>query len=346
MSQPLHSTLGSPRFVCLCAASCLMHLSLFALLPQWVWMAGHGSAAAACVPLAFFAGMVLPGPAAASTLERHSRKTVCLRSIAVLCAVPLLALLLLPAGAAVLPLVLLQGVAYGLMQISLGSTLVNDILPSSLRGRGDSAYAWAGRAAVAAGLLAGTLESKLLPTPQAVGFTLIPAIAALLLVAQTQIPVKAPVHMPRLSLDRFLLPSRLPLLLSFAAAPATIGAFAAADDTTAAMYALLFLGTLAAVPATRLALRKRWGLYATLAVGYAALAAGWTLALTDNTCEGTHYGAAALLCGAGAAAVSHAHLIYMLQHADHCQRGTAQNTYTLMWWLAFSAVFALWNTPF
>ncbi len=345
MQQQLHTTLGSPRFVCLCAANFLVHLSLFAVLPQWVWMAtrSDGSAAAWLMP-AFFFGMALPGAAGARMLERYSRKGVCLRSTAALCGVSLLSLLLSPKGFAVLPLLLLQGAAYGLLQMSLGSTLVNDILPSPLRSRGDAAYAWAGRSAIAIGLLAGTLASKLLPTAHGVGLTLVPAALAFLLVAQTQIPVKAPVRTPLLSLDRFFLPSLAPFFLTLAAAPVALGYYAAAD-TTAEAYALLAAGQLAAIPVTRLFGKTRRAAAVLACAGYALLAASAVLFFQTGNTAGYGCGLSALLCGAGAASVSHAHLIYMLRRADHCQRGTVQNSYLLFWWLSFAASFSLSLLP-
>lgn len=341
MPQPLHTSLGSPRFVCLCAANFLVHLSLFAVLPQWVWMAtrSEGTAAAWLLPM-FFLGMALPGAAGARMLERYSRKGVCLRSTAALCAVSLLSLLLMPKGFAVLPLLLLQGAAYGLLQMSLGSTLVNDILPSPLRSRGDAAYAWAGRSAIAIGLLSGTLASKLLPTAQGVGFTLVPAALAFLLVAQTQIPVKAPVRTPLFSLDRFFLPSLAPFFLTLAAAPAALGCYAAAD-TTAEAYALLAAGQLAAIPFTRLLGKTRHAAAMLAGAGYLLLGASAVVFFQAGSAASHGCALSAIFCGAGAATLSHAHLIYMLRRADHCQRGTVQNSYLLFWWLSFAAGFAL-----
>lgn len=98
---------------------------------------------------------------------------------------------------------LLQGVAYGVSQTALGTTLVNDTLLSRQRNKGDIIYGWAGRIGIPLGLFLGYGLSLGLPVPQAYFWALIPCALSFVLVAQTVVPIKAPVKVPLLTFDRF-----------------------------------------------------------------------------------------------------------------------------------------------
>lgn len=339
MDSSVRNGLQGARFRCLCAANFFLHLYVYLLIPLLsarLGQFGAGVAPVAWAVAAFALGMALPGPFAARLMERRSRKSVCLGAVAVLgfCATP--AYVRAAAPVHFVLLYGLQGVAFGLAQTALGTTLVNDVLPSRERDRGDVCYAWAGRVGIPLGVMLGLLLVRFVPMPQAWWWTLLPCTFAFLLVGQTPVPLKAPVSVPWVTWDRFLLPHTLPLSFTLFAAPFVLGGLVAAQGIKG--MTCLAAGCAAAC-LFRMEDRLRAGRRAALAVGYTLLLLGLAgMAFSD----GMGWGWLPLFfAGWGVASVSAAHLKHWLVLSDHCQRGTAQNTYMLSWRAGFACGFCV-----
>jgi len=332
------SRLRDSRFTRICLSNFLLHAFVFLLIPLTARRAGEMGAEeglTAWAVLAFAAGRFAPGPFGAHLMERRPRKHIALWAVL---ALGLLSLppAFSPIGAAgLVALYGLQGVCFGLAQTALGSTLVNDVLRSHERDCGDMRYAWAGRLGMPAGLVAGALLPELAGAKLTEWYALSPCALAFLLIAQTSVPLKAPVPTAVVSLDRFLLPRSLYLSLSLFPASFVLGHAAASYGMVGAW---LFAASFAAVFLCQFFPRFFPGRRTGVALGYLLIAIGQAILNFEK--EGRPQWIALLLTGTGVAMVSSRHLHHWITLARHCQRGTAQSTYALSCRTAFSAGFA------
>uniref|UniRef100_UPI00402A5D1D MFS transporter n=1 Tax=Alloprevotella sp. TaxID=1872471 RepID=UPI00402A5D1D len=158
MSLQVHNQLSSSRFINMCVANWFLHIYIFSTIPLITDQLSKLSAPigyAGLAMLTFAVGMFIPGPFGAHIMERRSRKEVFLKSL--LAVGPLVILLLSYAKNynEVLLITLLQGGAFGVAQTALGTTLVNDVLLSQHRNKGDLIYGWAGRIGIPLGIFFG-----------------------------------------------------------------------------------------------------------------------------------------------------------------------------------------------
>lgn len=337
MSSQTHSQLSGSRFLNMCIANWFLHIYVFSTIPLLhvqlsAWEASPLLMGWALV--AFAAGMIVPGPFSAYLMEQRSRKAICLKAILALGGVGTLGYVWASSPAWLIAVQGLQGLAFGIAQTALGSTLVNDVLLSRERNRGDLIYAWAGRIGIPLGLFLGYVLSLLAGAPRMYGWALLPCVLAFLLIAQTSIPLKAPVRVPLFTLDRFLLPRSFPLTLSMFAAPWLMGRIVGGFPDGSA-YLSLALGVLFAFLA-QLYVRRRVSQRQIVGLSYVVVLS--MLFLLDNEnfllASAGHF-----LIGAGIGAVSSRHLMDWIGTAAHCQRGTAQNTYMISWRVAFTVGF-------
>lgn len=342
MNVSEHSRLSGSRFLCLSLSNWFLNVYVCALIPL-IGACDRGfppfRGGVACAVLAFAVGMFLPGPFCARLLECRSRKSVCLRALFCMGALALVGWRFSENVHMIVAVYGLQGMCYGVAQTALGSTLVNDVLMSPQRNRGDILYAWAGRLGVPGGLLLGTLLLRFMPFGQALLWVLLSCVVSFLLVAQTSVPVKAPVRMPLLTCDRFLLPRSLPLFLTVFAAPFVMGAFVVRSGAETATLAWL-IAAFVLVFVLQMLVRRRVSQLAAMTVGYLLAVAGLVAQVGfSSPLFGTI--PACLAVGSGVAVVSSRHLMDWISAASHCQRGTAQNTCLLSWHLAFALGFAV-----
>lgn len=339
MPSTSYSRLTSPRFIKLCVANWLLHLYVFsmpALLDAGYRQSGAGHAPTGWAVLAFALGMVLPGPLGAWLMEQRSRKGVFLRAMLLLGLLPTWGYANLPLPVWGIALHGLQGVAFGIAQTALGTTLVNDLLPSNQRSQGDVRYAWAGRLGIPMGLVCGLLLANFVPLPAAFWWTLLPCAASFLLVAQTEIPVKAPVKVPLFTLDRFFWPGSWRLSLTLFAAPWLLGRLAGTESCGLFPCCAMVAGTLTAFLLQRLLCRF---FSPTLSVSLCYILLLPALLWTSLGGE-VQLLAGSFLIGLGVSEVSSRHLSCWVKQAEHCQRGTAQSTYMLSWRISFALGFA------
>lgn len=139
-------------------------MSVYMFMPLWpVWQGEESGTAldesGAMVAL-FGLGLFLPGPFCNYWLDTYKRKTICLWAmLAVMAATFVLSFPGLPTG---LPAVLrlLQGMAFGVFQIALGSTLLIDLSHTRRRTQAAHVYYWFSRFAWSLGPAAGWLAIR------------------------------------------------------------------------------------------------------------------------------------------------------------------------------------------
>lgn len=335
MKTPKNGQLRSRRFVYMCVANWFLHLYVFAMWPLLLAMV-HANAlplsTLAWAAIAFAVGMILPGPFVAQWLERRSRKSVLLKAVLWMSIPPTCMLLFWHHAAALVAAHALQGLSFGIAQSTLGTTLVNDILLSRERTRGDVHYAWAGRLGIPAGLCAGCVALLHLPVQEALQWSLVLALLAFLCIGNVNVPLKAPVKMPRFTLDRFFLPSSYPLMLTMFVGPWLLGRMVGLH-LTMPMMACMTAGAVVAYVLQRFT-RYLWPQRWHMLVAYVLLLVAVALHRASTPWADE---VAALLIGIGTSMLSARHLLDWLVRSAHCQRGTAQNTYMLAWRVAFAA---------
>lgn len=155
MSTQIHNGLTGSRFINMCVANWFLHIYVYAIIPLLtcqVMRMGQSEMWVGFGVLAFAVGMVLLGPFGAHLMERRSRKAIYLKALIVLGPLATVGYIYAADVRLLLGMQLLQGIAYGVSQTALGTTLVNDILLSRHRNKGDIIYGWAGRIGIPLGL--------------------------------------------------------------------------------------------------------------------------------------------------------------------------------------------------
>lgn len=337
MTTNLSYTPYGSRFVNICVANWFLQIYVFSIIPllfeqmsKW----GYLPEQVGWVVFAFGVGMVLPGPFGAYLMERRSRKSICLKAILALGPLATLGYVWAQSAEWLILIHGFQGLAFGIVQTSLGSTLLNDVLLSKQRSRGDLIYAWAGRLGIPVGLFLGYVLSILFPVERAFLWALVPCLLAILIIIPTNIPLKAPVKVPVLTLDRFFLPRSLPLCFSMFAASWMLGRIICFSPDGSA-YLSIALGTLLAF-LMQLFLRHRVKQRVLVCLNYLLVILSLVILESSNIfLDFIGY----VLIGIGISAVSSRHLMDWIDNAEHCQRGTAQNTFMISWRMAFSLGF-------
>lgn len=339
-SQEPNRLTGS-RFVRMCLSNWFLHLYIFLTIPlMWAQSAAlpGGVSLIGWVVLSFTAGMLLPGPFGARLMERHSRKSIFLRALLVAGPLCMWGYAHAFEGWHLCLFYALQGAAYGIAQTALGTTMVNDLLLSCQRSRGDFIYAWAGRIGIPLGLCLGYVLLAAFPLSEARWWALLPCLLAFLVIVPVAVPLKAPVKVSMLSLDRFFLPRSLPLSLTMFAAPWVMGRLAAVYTpgwSLAVSFLCMSIGALV-MSVLRHTFDYRPDRRLLVSAGYLWLMAALVLiALGGLPWQYIGYG----FVGCGTVLITSCHLKDWVSTAGHCQRGTAQNTYLISWHIAFSLGF-------
>ena len=344
MTSRIHNNLTGSKFINMCVANWLLHIFVYASIPitaSHIHNIGGTDAEIGWSVLVFAFGMFLPGPFGAHIMERRSRKSIYLRSLLIIGPLACLGYSFATQVWQFIALQALQGVAFGMSQTALGTTLVNDILLSKQRNKGDIIYGWAGRLGIPLGFVFGFIMLLLVPLEHVYLWMLIPCALSFVLVAQTNVPIKAPVKVPFVTLDRFFLPQSMALSLSMFAAPWLMGRIAGSIITQSSCDAFFFvcvaLGVLMAF-LSQMYMRRRLGQRTIMTICYALIIISLLLHTQGHTLLSC---LAFVMAGCGIGGVSSRHLMDWVTYAEHCQRGTAQNTYMLCWRLTFSIGFIL-----
>ncbi|MEG1728926.1 MAG: hypothetical protein RR280_05210 [Bacteroidaceae bacterium] len=335
-----HDRLWHSDFMSLGLVNLLITTSLFLLIPlfpNWVVDGKLGNTFSYAAAGATFAiGLFLPGPFNSYLVDFYKRKTVCV--IAIIAVLLITFLLNFVADLALISFLrLLQGAAFSVAQMSLGSTLVNDLSMSHHRTKADYYYAWFGRFGLPLGMFLGMFVLEHWGLMVAWVLSLGMGGVALLLLSRIYVPFRAPLNTSLFSLDRFFQPQSFFLFLNFwpiaILAGLLIGEFYSCQS-----YALIMAGFAVALFSQR-ALFVDADLRSEIVSGLLLLGAS-ILLLATNPVQRVQY-LAFPIGGIGLGWVSSRFLLYFLKLSGHCQRGTLQNTYMLCWESGISIGFLL-----
>lgn len=321
------TTFWNREYALMCTAGFLATIAVFMpLFLSGSWRVGTGfDEAGVVLCMSFFVlGMFLPGPLSSRWVDAWPRKNVCLVS---LCIIGISTYLLLSAVTltALSALRLIEGAAWGVFQMSLGSTLINDLSISKRRTQADYYFLWFQRLAMPIGVLLAMLLPKYLsPGSVCTVGTLLIALC-FLLVFSLRVPFRAPVGAPRISLDRFFAPKAWFLCLPLLLVTAVWGAIL--YSVPSVRYAAgLFIGLLVAFLTHRVFFETADD--RADAVSGMLLIAASVIMLHQMHDVGT-LTFACVLCGVGVGWYGSRMLLYFLKLSAHSERGTLQQTYIL-----------------
>lgn len=307
-----------------------LYVSLYIMLPVlplWMvqnWHCGYAEAGGAVA--VFGLAMFLLGPCNSYIIDTFKRKNVCLYTLALLAGVNLLYPYAATIGLVVL-LRMMQGALFGVVSMTIGSTLAIDITASRRRTDANVVFSWLGRFGMAVGLALGTYIYPYWSFVNVVYVCVAFGIGALLLLPLLHVPFRAPLCPPLFSLDRFLLPRTLlpginMLMISF------IFGVVIAHIYNEIFYICILIGFLVSLLASKYVL-SHISCRAEMEFGQAALITGILLLVFSNSLMNSYI--AALLLGIGVGITISRFFMIMISLPMHCERGTGNNTYQLLW---------------
>ncbi len=198
-------TIGFSR---MCLSNFLFYASVYLLIPLLpILLAdsrGFSSSQIAGLFLTCGVAMLAVGPFHAYLGDTYKRKYVLMAGV-VAVALSLVGMLYAEEYVQWTGLLALLGGGLGIASTA-GITVAIDITASSRRSSGNEAYAWAGRAGMLVGVLAGILLSPWLDWHELIWLAVGLDALALLVATRVYVAFRAPIGLPLLSLDRFFLP--------------------------------------------------------------------------------------------------------------------------------------------
>lgn len=324
-----------PEFWCrslrvLMLVNLLVGFAMYALMLAEPWIIGkyfhENLAVAGAVVSVFGIGIYFLGPVANALLDRYKRKSIALWALLFMFFFTIITLYDLPEWMYVAAR-FMQGTAYGLFQIALGSTLLIDLTHTKNRTRAARWYYWGGRYALAGGPLAALLLRPYYEWENVAWLSASFILLAWLMLASLHVPFRSPLEPRIFSWDRFWLPRAGVLYFALLPLSFSLGLLIPSNYTIA-FYLWMLAGIFAAHILQLLCFGKKDSIWPMM-MGFASLLGVYVFNFIVPVpavvpCTG-------ILAGLGGGLLTSRFLIYFMRVAEHCERGTAQNTYLLGW---------------
>lgn len=310
---------------------CLTHLfaatAVFMQFPMfraWAGENGETSESACFCGALFCIGMFLLGPFNAYLVDAYRRKRVCLCALAGL-ALSGIALAKADMLWQLAGIRLFEGMCFGVFEMSLGGTLINDLSQSQRRTQTDYHFLWFGRFGLPLGLITGWWLLHRYPPDYLLYASSGLAVVAMLPFMSVKVPFRAPNRVPLFSLDRFWQPQAWILVLNLLPV-AMVEGMLLGRMTPPSSIGMMALGLLMAYIVHR-SLFESADDRADAVSGLLLIMAAMVLLLMKNEVRVQHV--AFFMLGAGIGWTASRFLLYFLKLSNHCQRGTLQQTYVL-----------------
>ncbi len=327
--------LWNRNFCLLALANVCLYASVYMLFPvlhRWIQAAlDCDGLQAALITSVFGVAPFLSGPFNAYLIDRFKRKHVCVYSILALAAITMF-YSYVSDGRWMAFWLILQGAMFGTALMSMGSTLVIDVTPSHHRDRANACFTWAGVAGMLAGIVLG-INGGLPFVVSSEGefmFSACLALVSVLLVSAVQVCFRAPLDVPLLSFDRFLLFRTFLPGLNMMAVPVMLGfLLGTVGYGYSRFYLYMGAGFFVFLLASRFIVRKAGGRLLNGAGLLLMLAAVGVLGFPDLGHR--VFGCAGALAGLGLGLSLCQFLRMMILLPLHCERGTGYHTFQLFW---------------
>lgn len=336
-NTPIHLHLWHREFWFLAFANLLLSMSVYMLIPVMpgrLAVEYYTPVETGLIMGVFGIGIFLFGGFISYLVQRYPRSRVCRVSIWAMVAV-LVALYEFDRLAdtvfdfpMMLLLRLLLGAFYGVAQMILVSTLVNDVCESFQRTEADHAATWFSRFALSLGPVVALFIERYLNFGSVVIVSLGCAVAAIILIMLVNFPFRAPEETLRyVSCDRFFLTQSSWLFLNLVLMTTMVGLLLS-FMLDIQFYALLMVGFILAILAEKYAFANA-ELKSETVTGLILVGAAALLMWRRDLPVVNH--AAPVMMGFGFGIIGSRFQLFFIKLARHCQRGTALSTFFLAW---------------
>lgn len=331
-NTPIHLKLWHKDFWHISLANFCLTTSVYMLLPPlplYLQSRGIGLMFITCLFLFFALGLYLCGPFISRFVQQYRRNMVCLTAIAlllgILCYVYFIGVR--PVWQA-LVFGYVFGCAFGLSKMTLSSTLIVDTCESFLRTEANHVSAWFARMSLAIGPLLGYFIYPQWGFRMVMMVSGIFAAVSLWLIVTVHFPFKAPGDIiPRVSLDRFLLPQAAPLFFNLMLLTMAMGVIVRMQHSYI-FYVEVLAGLFLAVLSEKYVFANAVLKSETFAGCLSLIAALLLLLLRP---EHAAHVLSGVLSGYGIGMIGSRFLLFFIKLARHCERGTSQSSFFLSW---------------
>ena len=337
-TTPAHNSLWHKDFVMLALAGMMMSVSAYMLLMMVPLQISHDVTKHPELGLqlvfatsAYFVGLFSLGPLCSWLVQHYRRGAVCVWALVGYTACALLTYFLfcyaMPCTFFIaVALRFFTGAFYGLVGMVLFSTLIVDKTESKFRTQANHSAAWFARIGLALGPMLSIVISRNYAQETICFVAFCFAVLATLLVILVKIPFKTPDDdVSCLSLDRFIMPQAIGLIVVTAAVFACFG-YVLVQVPSALFYVLLLIGflwTLISEHFSQFGGASQRNLFVSVVFVVAAMAAF----LSPD--ELLSYNLVPCILGAGLGMAGSQSLLLLIEKSQHCRRGTAVSSFFL-----------------
>ena len=338
MESSLPTRFWNSRYIMMCIMNLLMTATVFMQFPLYV---SYSNPLVTLFSVSMFVlGMFLPGPFNAYLVDRYRRKGVCELSLMAFIAASFN--ILFASNLVTLTVVrLVQGASFGLFQMSLGGTLINDLSISKRRTATDYFFTWFGLFGIPVGVILSTCFRGSSYEPYIPYVFIGMPVLVLMMLLSVRVPFRAPNKVPVLSLDRFFQPRAAVLILNLIPTAIIPGMFVTGT------YPYILLTMMCAGLVVGFMVHRIFFVEADYradsVAGYLLVICAMFMLL--NPGETRILYVAFIFLGVGIGWVESRILLYFLKMSEHCQRGTLQQTFVLMLYVGIALGFYLGTLP-
>ena len=272
----------------------------------------------------FAIGPFLIGSFNAFLIDRYKRKSVCQLALLLLIVTTFL-LLYVTTPSGIMILRLAQGIFFSLVIMAGGNTLAIDVTPSHKRTHANVSYAWSIRFGSLLGLMFSAFFYGTIRYEHLIYILCGLGLLGLILMLPVKVKFHAPLNPPIFSLDRFLLLSTLRLAANLLLIGMILG-FLIGHNFDYTFFLLIAVGFVLAIIFNRLKLNDISIITGT-ETGYAVLILGLVLSALSTGIVSYYIGS--VITGIGMGITLSRYLLAFIGKAQHCERGTAGNTYMI-----------------
>lgn len=321
-------------------ANLLLYCSVYLLIPVFPqWLIANWELAkpqAYFVTALYAVAMFLPGAFNSYLVDRFRRQSVFRISMLIMGALSLLypyiaffyGILLLRIG---------QGICFATAVMATGSTLVIDVTTSCRRTPANVVYTWAARLGMLIGVASAFLLEPFIGIDMFLYLSAALSLVSIILVSMVEVCFRAPLGLPLLSLDRFLLPRTFLPALNMLMIPFILGALIG-YRYDGFFYICMAVGWLVYVLVRSFLLGWFTPRLAVLS-GVISIVAGLLLLQYTDAADLYIRLIAAFLIGLGSGSPLSHFLLMMVKLPLHCERGTAYHTHELFFEIGMMAGF-------
>ena len=330
LAEDSDEKLWNKNYVLILFSNILLYAAVYMLFPvlhDWLsidWLLMNMSASLVVVTFGF--AMFLPGALINYMVDTFKRKSVCTHSMFLMALTGLLYPFVSQVWM-VVALRIVQGALFGVVLMTMGSTLVIDVTPHHNRNYANFGFAFSGVLGSLIGLCIGFWDDFNWPLEYYLylsGFIILCSIFSLSMV---KVSFRAPLELPFLSFDRFILFRDIIPGLNMMIVPLVLGMIIGVSYDSFFYICALAGFLLFILVGKHLARRVDGRIMVVLGL---LLILGGMYLLSFSHGDIYNYSAGVMI-GFGTGVSMARFLRIMVMVPRHCERGTGYNTYQLMW---------------